>query len=161
MMVRYLASYLLLLVFAAGAGCSRHPQLKKTHTVPVRGRVLLDGRPITFGNGSVSFVRQDSEVAGPSNLRVSGLIDEMGNYELVTHLALDYDVTGFFAMKPGAPPGRYRVEVHVREGASPDRRTGEFKRLIPDRYARSKTSGIVIDVVDEPAAGAYDLHLNN
>lgn len=99
--------------------------------IPVQGRVLLDGEPLTFG--SVSFQSESGQPA-------TAAIGPDGRFTLTV-----------FGEGPGAVPGRNRVLVTCYEGqrqlaASRDQEPSLGNLLIPDRYTAYETSGLVIDV---------------
>jgi hypothetical protein len=131
-------------------GCGDDSGVGKT--VPVSGRITLDGKPLTATTTVVLF---KFEVArqGPKTVEPTGTVDGRGNYTLFT------------AGKKGAPPGRYKVivtatEVHADGGGpgAPNHRPRP-KSLVPAQYGQVATTPIAIEVVEAPAPGAYDLVL--
>lgn len=111
-------------LMAAGCGPQREP-------IPVQGRVLLDGQPLSFG--SVSFQSESGQPA-------TAAIGPDGLFTLTV-----------FGEGPGAVPGRNRVLVTCYEGqrqvaADRDREPILGRLLIPERYTSYETSGLVIDV---------------
>ena len=109
--------------------------------------MTLGDRPVT--NGSVSF-RPDAAKGNPSQHHPAGVIDAEGNYRLFT------------AGKEGAPPGWYKVLVTVHEKIAQkpaEAHPGMPKSLINARYAAVETTDLSVEVVEEPAQGAYDLKL--
>jgi hypothetical protein len=123
---------------------------------PVTGRVLVNGVPLQGKTGSVVF-KPDAAQGNPSRFEAVGEINAEGNYTLFTK------------GKPGVPPGRYKVIVTAGEPgrAQVANRTAGRQRnappppVIPPRYADEGTSGLVKEVVTDPAGGAYDLDLAN
>lgn len=117
----------LALLLAALAGCSDgRPTL-----VPVTGKVLLDGKPLTFG--SVMFQPD----WGPP---ATGEIGPDGTFELSTFEAGD-----------GAAIGRNRVRVTCFEGQqtvsdNPNEEMVLGRPLIPEKYNTIDRSGIVIEI---------------
>jgi hypothetical protein len=122
--------------------------------VPVTGRVTLDGVPLSGGTVVLA-----PEASGDGiRLAPSGTINEAGEYELRT------------AGRTGAPPGRYRATVVVAGDYQEREEGGVKKRQLPEgwaqqspvdpRYAHPDTSPLVLDVVEDPAPGAYDLALS-
>jgi hypothetical protein len=130
-----------LVVPVALLGCGRAEGVK---TVPVAGRITVDGQPLTVENATVLF-KPDASHGNTSALEPAGTVDERGNYTLFT------------GARQGAPPGTYRVLV-----AAAERRARPFtpaRVLVHPRYGRVETSGLTVEVVENPAAGAYDLQL--
>jgi hypothetical protein len=137
----------------AAAGCG--PGFK---TVPVSGKILVDGEPLTAADATVVF-RPDASRGNTSTLDFTGRADESGEYTL-------YYGNG----KRGAAPGWYKVAVVATEplalrtgpdkqGRRPVAGPPVRKSLIDTKYTLPTTSGIEIEVVEEPAPGAYDLRL--
>jgi hypothetical protein len=127
-----------------GGGCGRGDDLDKL--VPVRGKVLLDGRPLTAG--SVSF-RPDASRGNTSQHQPYGILDGQGNYELKT------------ANRRGAPPGWYKAVVISQEIAPEGKRAGPLgaKSRINPKYARPQTTDLTVEVVANPGPNAYDLRV--
>lgn len=123
-------------------GCSSAPN-ELLH--PVSGQVTFGGKPLT--TGTVSF-RPDASKGNKSEHHPTGTIGADGKFTLFT---------GGHA---GAPPGWYKVVVNAHEpaldtgGAHP----GLPKSIIPTRYAGNDTP-LAREVLENPAAGAYDLTL--
>jgi hypothetical protein len=116
-----------------------------SHTVPVVGHVTFKGRPLTTG---LVVFQPDRKKGNALPHEPRGGIDEEGNYELA--------VNG----TKGAPPGWYRVTVIATEPFDPAKPYVIPKTLIPLRYSDPKMSGFTVQVVENPATGAYDLKLN-
>jgi hypothetical protein len=129
-------------------------------TVPVAGKILVDGKPLTDADATIVF-RPDPAKGNTLSMDFSGLADEQGNYTL-------YYESG----KPGAAPGWYKVAVVATEPLNfrtgpDDMKKGKKiiagppvrKPLIDRKYTLPTTSGIEIEVVEKPAPGAYDLQL--
>ena len=115
-------------------GCDRGPA-----RVLVSGKVLLDGKPLTFG--SVMF-------------------QPPGGQPLA-----DIQADGSFVMDtPGAGPGsvvgpnQIRVTCYSNQDPSvvvdPNREPGAGKSLIPEKYNDFNTSGLTIDI---PSTGRSDV----
>lgn len=121
-------------------------------TVPVVGKVTLNGEPLTIETAFVLF-RPDKAKGNTSAFEPGGSVDEEGNYTLYTN------------GKEGAPPGWYLVEVFASlpaTGVSPGKRTAAGATptsLIDSKYNSVKTSGLAKEVVEHPSPGAYDLQL--
>jgi hypothetical protein len=150
-----LATALALCLTLAAAGCG-----SSFKTVPVTGKILVDGKPLTEADATIVF-RPDPSKGNALSMDFSGLADEEGNYTL-------YYENG----KPGAAPGWYKVAVVATEPLNfrtgpDDMKKGRKviagppvrKTLIDRKYTLPTTSGIEIEVVEKPAPGAYDLQL--
>lgn len=109
-------------LLVAGAGCS---DSGKT-LAPVRGKVLLDGKPMTSGQ-----VLTQPKAGRGSN----GAIQLDGSFELTT------------GNEPGALAGSHQVSVVAYEnGASTSPEASLGKLLVPQRYTSGETSGLTIEV---------------
>jgi len=120
--------------------------------VPVAGKVTIDNVPLTAKSTVVLF-KPDASKGNSSPFQPTGTVDADGTYTLKTK------------SKKGAPPGWYKVVVTAREDAPPlPPKTPQHRRpaamsLVPAKYGQEKTSGLSIEVVENPAPGAYDLKL--
>lgn len=113
------------LVFATG--CDGGPQ-----TVPVEGKVLLDGEPLT--QGSVRFVSDTGRPAGSA-------IGEDGSFKVVS-------ISGNDQRKiVGLVPGRYRISVKATEMLG-EEEDAEVLWIVPKRYADTRTSGLLADIAE-------------
>jgi hypothetical protein len=138
---------MVLLVFGLGlavgsAGCGDPSDVGRM--VPVVGKVTASGKPVKAG--SVSF-RPDKSKGNTSAHEPYGEIDADGNYKLYT------------GKKEGAPAGWYRVAVFAGEPVEAGNRSGQAKWYANPKYAAAESSGLTIEVVEQPAPGAYDLKL--
>jgi len=109
---------------------------------PVRGKVTVDGQPVTSGQVSLLPTTQDKDTGNLS----AGTIDTSGEYKIFT------------AGKEGAPAGKYKVTVTpsmVPMTGATTAPTTPFNA----KYRDAKTTPLEINVVANPAAGAYDLKL--
>jgi hypothetical protein len=111
--------------------------------VPVNGQVTYEGKPVT--SGSLVF-KPDTTKGNQSTLEPAATIGADGNYSL------------FIKEREGAPLGWYQVGVVAQE-ANPNDPYAPAKSLIPAKYNDAATSGLSVEVVETPAAGAYDLKL--
>lgn len=113
--------------------------------VPVRGVVLLEGKPLA--TGFVSY--RPDPAKGNASLHVpTGIISAEGRYELFT------------IGEPGAPPGWYRVLVF----ADQNQIQGAVHPLPPQwmtnvKYTREETTDLSVCVAADAAADAYHLSL--
>jgi hypothetical protein len=151
------------LLVGCPAGCGGCAELQKVPTVPVAGRVTLDGQPVPYG---LVYFHPDRERGNVSPYTPLGRIEEGGSYHLFTRPNRGEGLERWLAaMKRGAPPGWYKVEVIAIERFDEDQhglknpRRGERQWLIPRRYANAETSGLRLQVVADAAPGAYDLRL--
>lgn len=129
-----------LLIFAVSViGCESDPVGR---TVPVQGGVTVDGQPLK--TGSVAFW-PDAEKGNQFPLEAAGQIAEDGTYKVLTR------------GKPGAPPGAYRVTVTAQVPSDPKDEYSKPKHLVPAAYRTKETTPLRLEVVDNPAPGAYDL----
>lgn len=136
--------FLLTIGLATVAGCNKvsGPNIK---TLPVSGKVVLQGQPLSTGR--VWFAPDESK-GNKSTHHARGEIDAEGRYVLYTEEV------------EGAPPGWYKVAVSAT--AATDAKPGTWSppvSLIPEKYAMPISSGLAVEVVETPAAGAYDLKL--
>jgi hypothetical protein len=139
-----------LLNLAAG-GCQDKSGVGKT--VPVTGKITLDDQPLTADSTVVLF-KPDASKGNTSAFEPTGTVDENGTYTLSTK------------GKAGAPPGWYKVVVtavaeppeHPKTPGKPPHRP-VARSLVPAKYGQAKTSGLAIEVVENPVPGAYDLKL--
>ena len=124
------------------AGCGDSSGVGKT--VPVVGKVIVDGKPVKAG--TVSF-RPDKSKGNTSLHEPYGEIDSEGNYKLFT------------AKKEGAPVGWYRVAVFAGEPVEIGNLSGQAKWYANPKYATIESSGLALEVVENPDPGVYDLRL--
>jgi len=140
-------------VASALAGCSSGDDIGRT--VPVRGRVTYEGNPL--GTGVVIF-RPDVHKGNTGGNEARGTIDAEGYYKLSTGTGPK--------PKEGVPPGWYQVGVvSLKEPAErpKDLRGGmppPLESFIPQKYSDPATSGLSVEVTENPESGAYDLKLN-
>jgi hypothetical protein len=150
-LVRYLPLLLSgLLLAALAAGCGDASGVGPTFRVA--GKVILNNTPFTAKNTVILF-KPDAARGNASRFEPSGTVDADGNYSLTTK------------GKNGAPAGWYKVVVTAREEAEPvhpkgpQRHRPVSKSLLPARYGQAQTTDLAVEVVESPAAGAYDLKL--
>jgi hypothetical protein len=138
------------LLFASLApGCGDTSGVGKT--LPVTGQITLDDRPLTAPSTIVLF-KPDAAQGNASPFEPAGTVDDRGNYTLFTK------------GKKGAPPGWYKVVVTATEPrgegvGGPRHQRPAPRSLIPARYGQAATTTVAIEVVDNPAPGAYDVKL--
>jgi hypothetical protein len=118
----------LLLVAFLISGCGPG----RPRTVPVRGTVMYQGKPVP--NGTVMFVPQSGQEA-------TGEIQPDGSYSLTT-----------FVPNDGAVPGNYTVVIVAREDTSkrlPEDRNPLPPPIIPMRFTSIATSPLRAEVKDQ------------
>jgi hypothetical protein len=121
-------------------------------TFPVTGKVTINNTPLTAKSTIILF-KPDASRGNTSPFQPTGTVDEEGTYTLKTK------------SKAGAPPGWYMVVVTAHEDAPTEhpanpRHRPTARSAVHPRYGLETTSGLVIEVVENPEPGAYDLHLN-
>lgn len=114
----------------------------------VEGKVTFeDGKPLSVG--SVVTFHPDSAQGNTSPHTARGSIDSSGNYKLSP------DVAGI----SGVPRGWYKVSVGATKSVNPKDEYSEQVSIIPKKYDDPGTSGIKLQVVANPAPGAYDIKI--
>src|SRR5262245_59792114 len=133
----------------AAAGCSGDKSgLGKV--VPVSGQVTLGAQSLTAG--TVTFI-PDTSRGNTSRFHPFGLIGGDGKYRLIP------------AAHAGAPPGWYKVTFSPlmppgRDVPPPGKQVTPKPVGVDPTYLRPDTTRLVVEVVDNPSAGAYDLKLH-
>jgi hypothetical protein len=121
-------------------------------TLPVAGRVTVNGEPLAAATATVVF-HPDRSRGNLSPHEPVGHVESDGSYILAT------------AGKSGAPPGWYLVIVSAYERPKDDTRRHHFAAaksyhlLVNRRYGDPRTSGLKLEVVPNPAPDQYDLKL--
>ena len=136
-----LCALLVALVGVAGCGIKR---------IPTRGKVTLDGQPMT--EGVLKFIPDASK---GNNLRVScsGPISN-GRWNLVTS-GIERSDTG-----TGAPVGWFKVTYYdPNEGSKAPGVSAAPK--VAAKYYREETSPLSIELTDPPPAGGYTIELTS
>jgi hypothetical protein len=129
----------------AGCGPSR------PETVPVSGRVTLDGRPV---EGATVMFSPEAE-----GRPATGTTDAEGNFTLKT-----------FEPGDGALLGKHRVTVTKvessgvqadRDGLSGEIEPGGIQRtwIVPQHYSRAESSGLTVEV--QPGMQPVELQLSD
>jgi hypothetical protein len=139
------AAALLFLVLVAG--CDRSGV---GVTYPVRGKMTLDGQPLVAESTTILF-KPDAAKGNTSPFEPIGTVDADGYYTLSTK------------GKIGAPPGWYKVVVTAVAGPAQASKGAKGRptpgsMLLP-KYGVAKTTPFGVEVVEDPAADAYDLAL--
>jgi hypothetical protein len=112
---------LMLASLCAGCGPKRPPM------APVRGKVLLDGRPLNTGNvGTIPTAGRGAH----------GDIQADGTFELYT-----------YSKRDGALIGKHKVGIVAYDSTAPKGPESPYgKLLVPKRYTNPESSGFTIDV---------------
>lgn len=123
------------------AACTHDPIGR---TVPVKGKVTLNGKPLT--TGSVVFW-PDEENGNTGSFEAGAQINKEGAFDLFTH------------GKHGAPPGAYRVTVMAQEPI--DKKSPYAKRslLVPEVYTKKDETPLRVVIAEHPPPDAYELKL--
>ncbi len=132
---------LLAVCLFSGSACNNDPVGR---TVPVSGKVTVAGRrsrPVRSSSGPTPTR------ATPGQWRPLLKSPPRGLTSCATR------------GKEGAPLGWYKVTVTAQEPSNPKDRYSRPRRLVPAAYATKDTTELRIEVVENPAVGAYDLPL--
>jgi hypothetical protein len=128
------------LVLAANWGCASKSD--RPETLPVRGKVTYKGQPVT--KGTITFQPDAGETA-------TGQIQPDGTYTLST-----------FGEQDGALAGHHKVMI-IANDADPTLMPGSSpgykppKDLVPKKYAKLETSGLVADVAKDKTTFDFEL----
>jgi hypothetical protein len=115
-------------------------------TVPVSGKVTVDGKAVPTGN----IVFKPDAAKGNTNLK----------YEPVAFINADGTYTVKTGTKNGAPVGWYKVAIEASEPITDVVATGTVpKAYVNTRYNSVENSGLSVEVKADPAPGAYDFPL--
>jgi hypothetical protein len=141
------AFFLLVAVLVCGCG----DDSGVGQTFPVRGRITVGSEPLTASTTVVLF-KPDAAKGNTSPFEPTGTVDAEGNYTLHTN------------GKKGAPAGWYKVVVTAAEapsfrGKGPRTQMPGAKSLVAAKYGQAKTTDLAVEVIENPAPGAYDLKL--
>src|SRR5262245_26414069 len=123
-------------------GCGGGSGAKLT---PVVGKVTVDGAPLT--SGGVTFHPNSAKGNNTPHIPL-GALDAQGNFKLMS------------ATSEGAPLGWYKVTVSAQAPIDPQNPYAPPKHLINPKYNDAVSSGLELEVVEQPAVGAYDLKLS-
>lgn len=122
------------------AGCTPPPAT----TFPVQGKVTVQKKPLTVGT---VYFWPDTSKGNPSKESAVGRIGADGSYKLQT------------SGRDGAPPGWYKVTVDQIVMPGETGATTAKPASINAKYRKTDTSGISIEVTENPKPGAYDIEL--
>lgn len=143
----------LLLGLTAVIGCGGGGSEK---VVPVTGKVTLDGAPLTAG--TVTF-QPDESKGNKSKSSASGMVDANGNFKLFTSdkegAALGWYKVGISPV--GMQMGGMGPPTEAGKNTDPNKNLAPSGGAINQKYHVPASSGLSIEVIEKPAAGAYDL----
>ncbi len=130
-------------------GCSGGGGSDTLH--PVKGRVLLDKKPITVKEGQTALVEYHPDKDGGSSVPVTprATVNADGSYELTTD------------GKPGAPAGKYLVTVVYQAGPKAGAKDADLyavpKSLINPNFNNVGGTFLKREVKANAPSGEYDL----
>lgn len=119
--------------------------------VPAGGTVTLDGKPL---EGGILYFNPDVSKGNTAQVSCSSPVKD-GKFELRT-AGIERSDSG-----PGIPPGWYKVTVRVNLVGEPIRRFPGPPVKINPKYLKPDKTPLTIEIVDEPAPGAYDLKMES
>ena len=115
--------------------------------VPVEGRVMFaDGKALH--RGTVIYT-PDGAKGNVSQHEPRGAIQEDGTYKLSTTERLN-----------GVAPGWYVVTIIAQEPYDESKSSWDPPWIIHKRYGNRQTSGLAVEVVEQPEAGRYDFKVS-
>lgn len=120
-------------VCLGGCGGSTHPK-----TVPLTGKVTLDGQPP--GEGGKIFFSPTQPAPGYKKRPASATFNGEGDYRVMSWEPDD-----------GLVPGHYTIKIVTG--------TGDQKSKIPDRYLENSTSGLELDVPVQSDTLEYNVEI--
>jgi hypothetical protein len=128
------------------AGCGKGPP-----RVPASGSIEVDGMPL---DGGILYFNPDVEKGNTARVNCSSPIRN-GRFELQT-AGVERSESG-----SGVPLGWYKVSVRVNIPGQPPLFPGQPAVSIDPRYLDRERTPLVLEVVENPAAGKYDLKLTS
>ena len=140
---KQLAAITLFLGSLVWVGCGGGVNVGRT--LPVSGKVSYKGKAVSAG--SLTF--WPSETKGNKSKHEAGAqLDSDGAYELWTKGT------------KGVPPGWYKVTIVAQAPSDPKDEYSKRVSLIPDMFAKTESSPLWVEVVENAPAGAYDFVLD-
>ncbi len=134
----------------AGCGSSEFDEI-----YPVVGSITFEGEPLVEESTTVLF-QPDAARGNDGSFVAVGTVDRDGKYTMRTNGV------------NGACPGWYKIVVTAlaetpQHPTSPkeSKHRPVAKSLLPARYGQAQTTPLAVEVVAEPAEGAYDLDLKS
>ncbi len=128
-----------LLVTLAVCGCGGGERF-----LHVSGKITVNHKPLPAG---MIVFHPDVERGNRTKQEPRGQITEQGVYQLRC------------GDRVGAPPGWYRVAIFPMRQPQPGDGMKPPDWLASQSYTDVKTSGLAVEVVESPKAGAYDFDL--
>jgi hypothetical protein len=122
------------------SGCGE----KAVKVVPVSGTVTIQDAPLPYGN--ITLV-PDAANGNQTKLQPRGTIGADGKYTLESD------------GKPGAPLGKYLVGISAVKPSKQEDGYKPSERAASQDYMDASKSGLTLEVVENPAPGAYDVKL--
>jgi hypothetical protein len=125
-------------LWMAGCGGSEGPS-----TIPVSGKVTLNGEPLT--SGEVAFVPKEGDGTRRPGI---GRIEEDGTFVLMSH------------SKEGVEPGDYKVVVYpVASDDGGEKKDAATISPIPEKYRKTETTDLeaTVDASTKDEELAFDL----
>lgn len=126
-------------ILAGGGGCGKSNTPNYKPVVPVRGKVVVSGKP---ASGAVVCFHPTAD-PGPRALRSHGRVGDDGVFSLTTYATTD-----------GAPQGKYVVTVYWAAPSRTPRNEDDASDLPPDllrgRFAVRETSVLRATIGDKP-----------
>ena len=139
---------LFVMILAAGCGGA---EIGRTY--PVRGTLTINGEPLLAKTTTVLF-QPDAARGNNSKYESNGILDGTGTYQLTTQ------------GRRGALAGWYKVIVTAYDAPPEHRKSAKpgarpvVMSLVPAKYGRAESTPLAVEVVANPAPGAYDLKLS-
>jgi hypothetical protein len=115
--------------------------------VPAGGKVELDGKPL---EGGILYFNPDTSKGNTARIMGSSPVKN-GHFDLRTD-GIERSDGG-----PGIPLGWYKVSVRVNQAGEPPRFPGPAVVDIDPIYLSHEKTPISIEIVENPAEGAYDI----
>ena len=122
------------------AGCGR----SDLQTVPVRGTVTYNGKPVV--KGTVTFQPVDAAKSRPA----MGSTDDQGNY-----------TAGTTATAKGLMAGEYKVSILAYLPPPPGGKADIGPLAIPKRYTNVSSSGLTASIADRDKSKVIDFELKD
>ena len=129
-------------------GCGPSSELPKV--APVNGTVTYNGEPVP--NANISFTPEDTKIGHAA----MGTTNSSGKFQLTTFNTNDGAIPGKYKVAiiaqtnplEGVAPGRADVQLQLGQGQNVPgvKKLEKAKALIPEKYFKDETSGLVYTV---------------
>jgi hypothetical protein len=129
------------------AGCGTGPR-----RVPAGGTVTLDEKPM---EGGILYFDPDAAKGNSARVSCMSPIRKDGRFDLRTD-GVERSDSG-----PGIPLGWYKVYVRVNDPGEVPIFPGQPAYKINPKFRNPDKTPLAIEVVDNPAPGAYDLKITS